>query len=347
VVDRLRQRLAAWVPRWWSGDGGAAGTLLDLALWPVEHAYAGVMASRNAAFDGGWLRSAGTPIPVVSVGNLSVGGAGKTPLAAWIAGHLRGVGHRPAIVMRGYGRDEVLVHGELNPDVPVFADRDRMSAMAAAAAAGCDVAVWDDGFQHRGIRRSLDVVLVAAESLMTHPRLLPRGPWRERLRAAGRADVVVITRKSADRRAADRAERALVAAGIAVPVARCRLAPGSLRALHGPVEMPLGELRGTRVLAVAALASPTPFAEILASAGAEVELAAFPDHHEYSRTEASALVARARDRAIVTTLKDAVKLRDLLSPDTRAWIITQHVEWETGGGEIEERLRRAVAGTSP
>ena len=182
----------------WAGGGGAAGTALRLALTPAEAAYGAITRARNGAYDRGWLRSERADVPVISIGNISVGGAGKTPFAAWVARRLLEWGREPAIVLRGYGEDEILLHRELTPKIPVFPHKRRVEAALEAFAMGCDVVVLDDGFQHRALARDLDIVLVPVEGWEPRPRLVPRGPWREGPRALGRADVIVLTRKSAD-----------------------------------------------------------------------------------------------------------------------------------------------------
>src|SRR5688500_2241480 len=102
--------LRSWVPRWWEGHGGAWGKVADVALAPVEAAFRGIVSVRNRGYDRGLLSAEAPPVPVISVGNVAVGGAGKTPVAAWVAGRLSGWGRHPAIALRGYGADEVLVH---------------------------------------------------------------------------------------------------------------------------------------------------------------------------------------------------------------------------------------------
>jgi tetraacyldisaccharide 4'-kinase len=342
AVDAARDRIERWVPRWWAGEGGRAGAVLDLLLWPGELAYRGVIKGRNLSYDRGWRKIERATIPVVSVGNIGVGGAGKTPVAAWIAGRLLQMGRRPAIVMRGYGRDEVLVHRELNPAIPVLADPHRLAAVTAAARAGCDVAVLDDGFQHRRLARNLDVLLVSAESWQVARRSLPRGPWRERLGSAQRADLVIVTRKSAGEAEVDAVTRALVEAVPDRPVLRCRIAPAELIGLSSSIEADAEFLRGKSVLAVAALAFPRPFVENLRSTGTQVELAAFPDHHEFTAEDAVALVRRAAGRTIIMTLKDAVKLRELLPPSISAYVLRQRVEFETREDVVEAALRMVV-----
>jgi tetraacyldisaccharide 4'-kinase len=338
--------LREWVPRWWRGEGGAAGRVLDAVLAPGELLFRSAAAIRNGAYDRGLRRADTAPIPVVSVGNLAVGGAGKTPVSAWIAGRLAGWGHRPALVLRGYGADEILVHRELNPGVPVLAAAHRIEAVRQAAERGCDVAVVDDGFQHRALLRDLDIALVSADGWAQNARLLPRGPWREPLSALRRADLAIVTRKAAGEDAAEEVERALAPYVSADRIVRCRLTPTRLTRLQGrgsAVEAPLAGLDGRSILAVASLADPAPIAAQLRAVGATVELAAFADHHAFTREEAAELARRAGSRPLVMTRKEAVKLRELLPENVEAWMVDQQVEIESGGEVLDEALRRAVA----
>jgi tetraacyldisaccharide 4'-kinase len=340
----LRTRLSLWVPQWWEGAGGRAGTLLDVLLAPVEVGYRGVVAMRNAAFDRGWLKTEVAPIPVISVGNISVGGAGKTPFTAWLAGRLAAEGCRPAIVLRGYGRDEVLVHRHLNPQVPVFADRRRVRAVHAAERNGCQVVLLDDGFQHRALSRDLDLLLIAADAWQGSRRMLPRGPWRESLAASRRADLLVVTRKSAGDEEAEMVRRDLRACAPGSPIVRCRIQPTQLAGLHSDEPLPPGTVAGERLLVVAGLAAPASFVTNLEEMGAKLELAMFPDHHEFVPAEAAALTKRADGRRIVMTLKDAVKLRTLLPEDVPAYVLNQEVVIESGAQVLDTAFRGVVQG---
>jgi tetraacyldisaccharide 4'-kinase len=346
LARRARAELGGLVTGWWQGEAGLAGQLLGALLWPAELAYRGVVACRNAAYDAGLLRPARPLVPVVSIGNLTVGGSGKTPVAAWVARSLAELGESPAIVLRGYGRDEILVHQELNPDVPVFADPRRSDAIREARLAGCGCVVMDDGFQHRRLARDLDIALVAAETWEDRRRLLPRGPWREGPAALKRADLVMITRKISGRTAAEEIAEKVLAIAPGCDVVICRLAPGRLVPLWAEEEgaEPIEALTGCRVLAVTSLADPRPFLSHLRQSGAEVEEAAFPDHHEFTSAEAAQLVRRAAGAPMIMTRKEAVKLRPLLSPSVPAMMLEQVVEIERGLEILEARLREALRG---
>jgi tetraacyldisaccharide 4'-kinase len=326
----------------WAGGGGAAGTALRLALAPAEAAYGAITSARNGAYDRGWLRSERVDVPVISIGNISVGGAGKTPFAAWVARRLLEWGRRPAIALRGYGEDEILLHHELNPDVPVFRGKRRVEAAREAVAAGCDAVVLDDGFQHRALARDLDIALVPVEGWEPRPRLVPRGPWREGPRALGRADVIVLTRKTADAARAAEVEREVARMHPRKLIIQCALLPSRLVPLHGSGALGIGALAGRKVLGVAALAVPGPFIDHLRGAGAEVEGATYPDHHPFNADDAANLMARGNGRMMVMTHKDAVKLRALLPAAAEAYVLEQTVTIESRADALDAALRRAL-----
>ena len=149
-----------WVHSLWNDDG-LGWQLARAALTPAELLFRGVSASRGSLYSSGILPSHATAIPALSVGNLTVGGTGKTPLAAYVARRLRAAGAKPAIVLRGYGDDEVLEHETLNPDVEVVVEKDRVAGSEEARRRGCDIVVLDDAFQHRRAKRVAHIVVVS------------------------------------------------------------------------------------------------------------------------------------------------------------------------------------------
>ena len=297
-------RLAeTWRRTAWAGAGVLPWTLRTLSL-PLEGIYRLGVAIRNRAFDYGVLPTREGPVPVVSVGNLSVGGTGKTPLTSWIVREFLALGSRPAVVSRGYGEDELMLHARWNPSVePIVAPR-RIEGVRQAAERGATVAVLDDGFQHRWTRRRLDIVLLAAEQPFPAP-LLPRGPFREPAASLRRADLVVITRKTATEEAARTVERRIRARYPDLVVHQVELTPSGWTDLTGrTVQAPEGP-----TLAVASVAAPETFAGLVERlVGTAPALVEYPDHHAYSAQDAESLRGRAGDRTLVTTEKDAVKL---------------------------------------
>jgi tetraacyldisaccharide 4'-kinase len=328
---------------WWGTD--LPSRLARAALRPAEAVYASVVATRGILYDAGVLRAHPTALPAISVGNLSVGGTGKTPLASWIAARLLERGARPAIVLRGYGSDEPLVHATLTPDVPVVVAPDRVRGVAEARVMGADVAVLDDAFQHRRARRHTDLVLVSADRWHGPHRLLPAGPWREPLRALRRASVIVVTRKAASAGEADGVAHTLQRAAPDVPIAVAHLAPGELRAATGPDRRPLRAIARTSVFAIAAIADPHAFVRQLIGVGAHVEAALFADHHAFTPAEVLRLAVAATGRdAVVCTLKDAVKLAPHWPRQAPPlWYVSQHVVIERGADALDARLEALLA----
>jgi tetraacyldisaccharide 4'-kinase len=298
-------------------------------------------------YDWGVFPAAEFSAPILSVGNLSVGGTGKTPVAAEFARMLSEKGVKPGIVLRGYGGDETMVHQRLNETVPVIAAADRTRGIREAIAQGVEVVVLDDAFQHRKAARDADVVLVNADVWTGSARLLPAGPWREPLRSARRANLVIITRKTADRSAVESVRRALAQAAPRVPVATAYLAPGDLRSTATGQTLPLHVLQGADLTVIAAIAHPDSFFKQLTELGAVVRPHSFPDHHSFTREEARDLAARASSSDfVVCTLKDAVKLESLWPAEAGSlWYVSQRLRIEEGQEHIDRLLDDLVTRT--
>lgn len=319
--------------------------MLRSALRPAAGVFGGLIALRNRLYDSGRLRVRVASIPAVSVGNIAVGGAGKTPVSAWLARELAAHGAAPGIVMRGYGGDEPMVHRALNPEIPVFTYADRAAGVVAAARAGCDIAVLDDAFQHRRAARVEDVVLLSADSWSGVIPLLPAGPWREPLSAVRRASLVMVTARTAGAAEVEDVLHSVREAAPAVPTAVARLALNDLQSLWRDSAQPLASLRGRRVVAVAAVADPRPFFAELERAGAIVRPMPFPDHHRFTAANVADVRAAARGHdLVVCTLKDAVKLRGVWPPEAPApWYVSQAVTIEQGMEEVAALVQRLLA----
>lgn len=245
------------------------------------------------------------PIPVVSVGNLTVGGTGKTPVVRWLRDWYTGLGRRVAVVVRGYGEDEVALYRRWFGSDAVFVGADRVSGIRAAREGGHDVALLDDGFQHRRAGRTVDILLLAAEDPWD-VRLLPRGPYREPLASAARASHILVTRRTADTATADDWTARISRIAPAVGISRIELKMGGWNdPTGGPADPPVGD-----VLAVCSVARPQAFAtglrELLPES--DIRLASFADHHRFTRRDIAALSRRRGGRTVVCTLKDAPKL---------------------------------------
>ena len=333
--------MGEWRQRLWSiAEPAGLGTrTLSALLTPTEWLYRLAVATRNWAYDRELLKSAAGPIPTLAVGNLTVGGTGKTPVAAWFAGVLRARGRRPAIVMRGYGGDEVEVHRLLNPEVPVHVSADRVAGVRWAQVAGADLVVLDDAFQHRAIRADLCVALIAAEEWVEKPRLLPRGPWREPLKELSRANVVIVTRKLASATEAAGVGERLAALLPALPRAVAHIGLGELARYQG-VDGGLGERFAAQgfhcALGLAGVAHPEAVRQQLQQESVMIESwRAFPDHHHYSQSDLVQIRRDAGPGPVVATLKDAVKLGPALASEVDIYVPLQEVVWESGREEID------------
>ena len=328
------------VERVWFGEDAAAAAG-RAALWPLSLAYEGAMRARATLYDAGVFASEQPALPTISVGNLTVGGTGKTPFAAWLAGELS-ASVRPAVVLRGYGGDESEVHRRLNPGIPVVANPDRARGIAEAKRQGAEVTVLDDAFQHRRVARQADIVVLSAEQMLRPRRLLPVGPWRESLSALRRADLIVVTRKSAG------AAESALAIEIArrhsdADIASVHLAPAALAGATDGEQLPLERLRGESVLAIAAIGEPELFRRQLVRAGAQVSLAAFRDHHAFSDAEVANLAGRAGKGMAVCTLKDAVKLAGRWPGPSRLWYVSQQLVVDQGAEHVTRLIKRVLS----
>ncbi len=336
---------------------GVVPALVRSALSVASAGYRVAVGVRNLGYDRGWLAVHRAEVPVVSVGNLTVGGTGKTPMVEWIARWYRGRGRRVAILSRGYGQtaglnDEGRVLEENLPDVPHLQNRDRFAmARIAVEELESEVLVLDDAFQHRRLARDLDIVLIDALEPFGTGRLLPRGLLREPVGSLRRANLVVLSRADlispADRRAI-RAEAERRAGPLRWVMARH--APRSLVDSEG-VEYPLAEIAGARISAFCGIGNPEGFRRtLLPITGELVDLRTFPDHHPYDAADVRSLgdwAARTRAQVVLTTQKDLVKLRcDEIGPlPLRA--LTIGLDLIEGVEVMEKALARLVATLSP
>ncbi|MCC7137972.1 MAG: tetraacyldisaccharide 4'-kinase [Planctomycetes bacterium] len=328
--------------------------LVRAALTVLSGPFALAAGVRGALYHRRWLPVRRVGVPVVSVGNLTAGGTGKTPFVAWLVTAAVARGRRPAVLSRGYGprpagsplSDEGTLLRELLPAGVVQVedpDRVRGARRLLASPTPPDLVVLDDGFQHRRLHRDLDVVLLDATDPFGGGHLLPRGLLREPPRALVRAHVVVLTRAERvppARVAALRAEVAALAPRATVAVART-----VARALVGAdgAEQPTSRLAGEAVAAWSGIGNPAAFEALLGDLGARVVLSVRGrDHHRVAAADLARVLARATAAGagrVVVTHKDLVKLRPLGPPPhvVALDVVTEVVE---GGAEL---LARALS----
>jgi tetraacyldisaccharide 4'-kinase len=328
--------------------GGALLALLRGALLAASAGYGLAVRARNALYRCGCKRSQHPGVPVISVGNVTAGGTGKTPLVAWLARLLVIRRMRPAILSRGYGRhegldvdDENAMLARMAPDVPVVVDPDRLrGARTARREHAADALILDDGFQHRRIARDLDVVLVDALHPFGAGHLLPRGLLREPLAALRRADVLLVTRADlVEPQRLDEIKERLRELSPDAPLACCRTVPTGLRPLGGGAELPCEELGEGRWAAFCGIGNPDGFRRSLQRAGCRLAaLTVFSDHERYSAPQVRGLLeAAGRDGCdrVVTTEKDAVKVAALLPDDVGPPVYSLQAELDfTEGSKV-------------
>jgi tetraacyldisaccharide 4'-kinase len=308
-------------------------------LQPLSWLYGGVVAARRRAYERGWARSHAAGKPVIVVGNLTVGGTGKTPLTVWLANSLRRRGFAVGLVSRGYGRqqgglrevtwasswrevgDEPLILHRSTGCMTVVAS-DRVAAARALAAHGVQVILADDGLQHLRLRRECEIVVIDGSRGLGNGRVLPAGPLRDRAGRVRAADAVVVNGDAGSEPVrglpADLAAAALrmrLAAVEARQVAPCEagVAPG--RAAGSGRGQPLEAFRGSPVHAVAGIGNPQRFFADLRARGLEIIEHAFPDHHALSAAD----LDFGDGLAVLMTEKDAVKCGE--PADRRLWYV--------------------------
>lgn len=331
-------RIAHWV--WWSN--GAPARVTRGMLLPFAMAYRTLMSTRARAYARGWLRQRPLPLPAVAIGNLAVGGAGKTPFAAWTAAYFARHGVKPGILLRGYRGDEQAVHQRLVPEAIVVPNPDRLEGADHARAQGAQVLVLDDAYQRLDVGRDVNVAIVSTES--APPRYvawpLPAGPWREDWSALGRADVIIVTRRRAAIAESRRLATRMTERWPEAVVASVHFALAALRGLSSGRRLDLSALARKRVIVAAGIADPASFAAQVRSAGAAVQLMAYQDHHAYPAEDVARLAQGAKDADyVVVTEKDAVKLRDRWPADTPEPLVAElALRWELNGDAVERVL---------
>lgn len=296
----------------------------------MNNPYGLTLLMRRALYRSGVMKAEKVEVPVISVGNLTVGGTGKTPITKLVVQHIRDkLAKRVAIVMRGYRRltkgllvvsdgvtnfadvaasgDEAQLYTQELADVIVICDEERVRGARKAIELGAEVVVLDDGYQHLAIHRDLNILLIAANE--PEGAVIPLGRFRESSSAAQDADVILITGSHRDNFSKAEGIIASLTLKENVLMVRAEMRPSSLLTLEEK-ELPLDYLRGKKVCAVSAIAKPGRFHESLVELGAEVIPFVLPDHNSYDEHIAASVFEAATNAScdcIVQTTKDIVK----------------------------------------
>jgi tetraacyldisaccharide 4'-kinase len=326
-----------------------AARLMRFALRVAETPYAWEVSRRNRRFDRGVSTSYLADVPVVSVGNLTLGGTGKTPLVEWIARWFRKRDVRVSIVSRGYGAEDGSRNDEAReleqklPDVPHLQNPDRVAAAKIAVEElETQLIVLDDGFQHRRLARDLDIVLLDALEPFGFEHVFPRGTLREPLGGLHRAGAVILSRadmlKPAERDAIRRRTEELAPQAV---WAEIRHAPRELLSAGGKVKA-FDDLKSAKIAAFCGVGNPAGFRHTIESCGFDLAgFREFADHHRYSREDIESLATWAGEigaAAILCTHKDLVKIGLESLGGKPLWALRVGIEFLAGGPAFEERL---------
>lgn len=336
-------------------------SLMD-GLHLASKVYSAGVRARAWAYRQGVFRRISVDAPLVSIGNVTVGGTGKTPLTIYLAQRLCEQGRKPAIVSRGYlkegrglvvvsdgrrilaGRrqagDEPYMMARALPEVPVIVGPNRsLAATVACGRFGPDIVLMDDGFQHLKVQRDLDVVVIDASDPFGNGMTIPRGILREPPNHLRRADLLVLTRTD-QTDALDTLRAHLTELNPKAPIVESVHEPTALMHYQGHVDLGLGTLQAARIVALSSIGNPKAFQRTLRSLGAEiVDAWNLPNHHIYRRAALGDLIDRARHLrvdAIVTTEKDMVRFPPGFAFNIPMWILGVTLRISSG----EEHLDR-------
>ena len=330
---------------------GAKALVLRTVLHVAEVPYALAMRYRNRRYARGWAKIHAVGVPVVSVGNLTLGGTGKTPLVEWIAHKLRESHIRVAIVSRGYGaeahgyNDEALELELALPDVPHVQNPDRVAAARVAVEElEMQMILLDDGFQHRRLQRDLDIVLLDATEPFGFDHVFPRGTLREPLAGLARADVIVLSR--ADMLTLSDRERVHArVTKLAPQAAWCEVEHRVAALLNCTGQrVDVSVLAGKRVAAFCGIGNPAGYRHTLTALGCDIiAWREFPDHHNYTREDVAFLSQWCQQAdAIVCTRKDLVKLRVPTLGGVALWAVAVEIGFLTGQVTLESELQQII-----
>lgn len=331
--------------------------LLHVLLLPFSWLYGVGVSLVFFAYRNGIFPVFCSSIPVISIGNIAVGGAGKTPFVIWLAGHLRDRHKNPVILTRGYmpgadgQSDEVMLFRQSLPGIVVYVSADRAESIRLAENEHLvDVFLMDDGFQHWACARNLDIVMLDVLETASDRNLLPCGSLREPFSALARADIVILTRcdLAPERVPALRAEisrlmpRVLLAETAHVPETLVELSAGT------GSRIPLSAIRKS-VCACSAIGSPEAFTRTLLQCGADLRHhEIFIDHYDYTLEDVHRLVALCRKHScdtLVVTSKDAVKLRQFAGhfQGVTVYALEVVIAFTRGEDEVLARINRLLA----
>jgi len=324
-----------------STTGYLPGKLCRMLFRPFSLIYESVVMARIFLYKKGILPQYSLHTPVISVGNLSVGGTGKTPVCTFLASYFKNSGWTPAIISRGYksnkknrknksplivsdghkvdtnaqeAGDEPFLMASKLKGIPVICHHDRYTAgVWAEQNLGSDLFILDDAFQHLRLRRDFDLLLTDANQILGNPLLLPAGPLREPLKNTRRADAILVTRCQPDQKNINRVILKIKEFSKNIPIYTSHFEPDAFIDIHGQSHLLNGKYAPDKIVAFCGIAVPGQFFSSLEAVGLRIlKKLIFSDHQEYTAKEISKIVYASKQvaaRALITTEKDLVKLK--------------------------------------
>jgi tetraacyldisaccharide 4'-kinase len=333
--------------------------LIRVLLRIFSAIYKGLLICWDGLFRLGLLPRVCLSKPTISVGNITLGGVGKTPLVEMLCLYLKEKGLRPAVLTRGYGgsgaagtdqetggNDEALLLRQALPDVPVGVNQDRVAAAKEIfKTTPADVFLLDDGFQHRRVVRDLDIVAIDATNPFGNGRLIPAGILREPISALKRADIFVITKTDLGQANMEEIRRIILSFNAAALIAETVHAPTGLEEFPSGATVAIEDLQEQVVASFCSIGSPESFEKTLFGLGLKVKRNfVFLDHHWYTPQDIQGILDYCREQkitAIITTAKDAVKLKShagLLKNGPRCFILKMEIRFIKGKDELLGRI---------
>ncbi|MDR0328308.1 MAG: tetraacyldisaccharide 4'-kinase [Planctomycetaceae bacterium] len=329
---------------------GIPATMLRGGLRLLEIPYRSVISARNFLYDRRIISTHRFPLPVISVGNLTLGGTGKSPLVAWLCRLFLEQNVRPGLISRGYGKGANTENDEFKemsyrfPTIPHFQNPNRAEAIQKLLQSErVDMIILDDAFQHRQVERNVDIVLLDATAPFGFGHVFPRGTLREPLGSLRRADVALLTRSNLiEEEERLKIRQQVLAIHPNIIWGETVHAPTSLVSLESLGDEPIESIRGQSVLAFCGIGNPAAFRKTLEQCGVRVaKLIPFPDHYRYTAEDARELVRTAKalgTDSILCTMKDLVKLNcsDFSGFPLRA--VSIEIRFTTGESAVRQKV---------
>jgi len=319
---------------------GIAAALVKGVLYIVSLFYSFLLAITRSF---NMLVSKRLPCKVISIGNLTLGGTGKTPTVGMLARMTKDDGKNPCVLIRGYGDDEHKMLKAILRDIPIIVGRDRISSGMAACDMGCDTIILDDGFQHWRLKRDIDIVLIDSSNPFGNRRLFPRGILREGIDSLKRADIIMLTKADMQKDDTESLRREIKRIADDIPIIESVHNPSGLYNLSEREEKPLEWIRGKKICSLSSIVNTEYFECILKRLGADIVRGLhYPDHYNYKERDLKSIAdecTRLKIDMIVTTEKDAVKLNAIRNMHDAIQIFVLQIELKVTNGKDILRQR--------